>query len=112
MLSYKAIMPNTKSAEKAVRSSQRKRAHNQMWKNRIKAAVKVVKNSISDKINDSKVLSEQLLILQKTVDKASKEKVIHKNRANRLKSKYAHKIAKLVGSTPKAKKEKSTTKTK
>ena len=89
-------MPNTNSAKKAVRSSLRKRDHNQMWKNRIKAVVKVVKKTITDRISDPKVIAEQLTALQKTVDKATKEKVIHKNKANRLKSNYAQKTAKLV----------------
>lgn len=89
-------MPNTKSAKKATRSSLKKRDHNQMWKNRIKAALKVLKRTVTDKNVDQKVVSEQLTILQKTVDKATKEKVIHINKANRLKSNYARKTAKLV----------------
>jgi len=89
-------MPNTKSAKKAVRSSLKKRDHNQLWKNRIKSALKVLKKTVADKVTDSKVIAEQLTILQQAVDKATKEKVIHKNKANRLKSNYARKTAKLV----------------
>jgi len=88
-------MPNTNSAKKAVRSSFKKRAHNQLWKNRVKSALKVLKRTVTDKVTDSVVVAEQLTALQKTVDKATKEKVIHKNKANRLKSKYARKTAKL-----------------
>ena len=79
-------MPNTNSVKKAHRSSLRKRAHNRFWKVRIKSAVKTLKSTIASKINDENVIKEQLTILQKAVDKASKEKVIHKNKANRLKS--------------------------
>lgn len=89
-------MPNTKSAKKAVRSSLHKRAHNQLWKNRIKSALKALKRTVADKVTDSNVVAEQLTVLQKAVDKATKEKVIHKNKANRLKSNYARKTAKLV----------------
>ena len=89
-------MPNTKSAKKAVRSSLKKRDHNQLWKNRIKSALKAVKKTVSDKVNDPKLIAEQLNVLQKTVDKATKEKVIHINKANRLKSNYARKTAKFV----------------
>lgn len=89
-------MPNTKSAKKAVRSSTQKRAHNQMWKNRIKSALKAVKKTVADKVNDPKLIAEQLTVLQKTVDKATKEKVIHKNKANRLKSNYVRKTAKFI----------------
>lgn len=39
-------------------------------------------------------INKSLSHAQKVLDKASKEKVIHKNKANRLKSKVALKIAK------------------
>jgi ribosomal protein S20 len=84
MLSYKAIMPNTKSAKKAVRGSERKRRHNMFWKKRIKDATKAL---IAGK--ESVTLSD----LQKALDKATKENVIHKNKANRLKSKYAKRFS-------------------
>jgi small subunit ribosomal protein S20 len=101
-------MPNTNSAKKAVRSSLKKRAHNQFWKNRVKSALKALKKTVVDKVTNSDVVAEQLVALQKSVDKATKEKVIHKNKANRLKSKYARKTAKLVEKT--ATKSKSTKK--
>ena len=94
-------MPNTSSAKKAHRSSLKKRAHNRFWKLRIKSAVKSLKSTISAKINDTNVIKEQLTVLQKAVDKASKEKVIHKNKANRLKSNYAKKTAELAQKTTK-----------
>lgn len=103
-------MPNTISAKKAVRSSQRKREHNQMWLNRIKSMVKTIKKTILTKEFDLTVANEQLSVLQKTVDKAAKENVIHKNRANRLKSKYAQKIASTVSKS--AVKDTAATKTK
>ena len=101
-------MPNTSSAKKAARSSLKKRAHNQMWKSRIKTALKALKKTVADKVTDSTVVAEQLTALQKAVDKATKEKVIHKNKANRLKSNYAIKTAKLVeksSSKPKSSKK-------
>jgi ribosomal protein S20 len=73
-----------------------------VWKKKIKEAAKSLKNAIESK-EEAKVLAEKLTILQKVCDKAAKEKVIHKNRANRLKSTYAHKIAGLSKSTAKAK---------
>ena len=99
-------MPNTKSAIKAVRSSGRKQKHNLFWKGKFKASIKSIKSGLADG-EDKKILNEKFLILQKTLDKASKEKVIHKNKANRLKSIYAQKI-----STSVSKVEKPTTKSK
>lgn len=84
-------MANTKSAKKAVRSSFKKKLHNLAWKKRIKSAVR----NLTDLIKDSKVTEDKvksLSLLQKVLDKASKEKVIHKNKANRIKSKLALKL--------------------
>jgi small subunit ribosomal protein S20 len=83
---------NTKSAKKAIRSSQRKYEHNLFWKRRIKAASKNVKKLLEEGAN-ADILKENLSILQKVLDKASKKKVIHRNKANRLKSRFANKIA-------------------
>ena len=43
----------------------------------------------------SKLVKEEVSLLQKTLDKAAKNKIIHKNKANRLKSKYAKRISAL-----------------
>ena len=92
MLSYQPPMPNTKSAEKAVRSSKRKNVHNLFWTKKVKDALRSVKKGI-DSNESEEVLRTKFIALQKVLDKSAKEKVIHKNRANRLKSIYAEKIA-------------------
>ena len=94
-------MPNTKSAKKAVRGSQKKQKHNLFWKTKFKASIKSIKKGLADG-EDIKILNEKFLILQKTLDKSSKEKVIHKNKANRLKSIYAQKISATLGKDKKA----------
>jgi len=84
-------MANTKSAKKAVRGSEKKKFHNLSWKKRIKSAVR----NLTDLIKDAKGLDDQIKSLsmaQKVLDKAAKEKVIHKNKANRIKSKLALKL--------------------
>lgn len=88
-------MANTSSAKKAVRSSERKRQHNLFWKKKIKDNVKALQKSLGIKEPKVEALNEQLHALQKNVDKAAKEKVIHKNKANRLKSRYAKRISAL-----------------
>ncbi len=85
-------MANTASAKKAVRQSDKKRQHNLFWKKRIKNAVRAVKDLVEAKAAKSQVEAE-IKLLQKVLDKAAKEKAIHKNKANRLKSKYAHKVS-------------------
>lgn len=94
MILYNPNMANTKSAKKNIRASAKKKSHNDMWENRIKTAKKSLTRAILAN-EDKKVLSDKLVVLQKSLDKASKEKTIHKNKANRVKSTYARKIAAL-----------------
>ena len=54
---------------------------------------------------DVGALQSKLSAFQKALDKASKEKTLHKNKANRLKSNYAKKVA----SSSEKKSRKSTT---
>jgi small subunit ribosomal protein S20 len=86
-------MANTASAKKAIRSSARKREHNLFWKKRIHRAAKELKKSLVAKEKDVGILNSQLSKVQKLLDKAAKEGVLHKNKANRLKTRYAKKIA-------------------
>jgi small subunit ribosomal protein S20 len=84
-------MANTKSAKKAVRSSHKKKLHNLSWKKRFKSAIK----NFTTLMKSSEVtqdLNKSLSLAQKALDKAAKENVIHKNKANRLKSKLAVKL--------------------
>jgi small subunit ribosomal protein S20 len=107
MLLYIPTMANTKSAKKAVRSSARKRSHNLMWKTKFKQQLKAVHKSISGK-EIEEVLLEKFKALQKSLDKAAKEKVIHKNKANRVKSNYAKRIAAHLKGEDKSKSDKTT----
>jgi len=94
MILYNPSMANTKSAKKNIRSSAKKKAHNDMWEKRFKSAKKSLSKSILAK-EDTKIVGEKFVALQKSLDKAAKEKTIHKNKANRVKSIYAKKIAAL-----------------
>ena len=99
-------MANTKSAKKAVRSSEKKKIHNLNWKKRVKTAIKNLQNLIK-KGTTGEDLTKSLSVAQKVIDKASKENVMHKNKANRMKSKLSQKIVKSSDAKPTAKKSKS-----
>ncbi len=86
-------MANTKSAKKAIRSSEKKRSHNAMWTKHLKDSIKALKAAVAAKTVKADDLTLKMTSLQKVLDKATKEKVIHKNKSNRLKSKYAKNIA-------------------
>ena len=85
-------MPITKSAEKALRGSARKRVFNIRRKEAMKQAVKQVQKSIGAK----KTKDAQALLAQayKAIDKAAKRGVIKLNTAARKKSRIARAVNK------------------
>jgi small subunit ribosomal protein S20 len=86
-------MPNTKSANKAMRQSRRRNIINARTKSKFKSALKNTRTLISEsKVADS---AESLKKAMSALDKAVKKKVIHKNTASRRKSRLAKAIAKL-----------------
>ena len=86
-------MPNTKSATKALRQSQKRRARNLGKKTAYKSAVKEFKNLLAaGNIDGAKKL---LPLVYKKLDKAAKTNVIEKNKASRLKSKTSRLLAKI-----------------
>lgn len=79
------------SALKELRKSLKRRQRNLMLKNRIKTLAKKLQQLIKEKkIDEAKSLLPQFY---KAVDKAAKVNFIHKNKAARLKSNFAKKIA-------------------
>ena len=87
-------MPITKSAQKALRQSIRRRTQNLSRKEAYKTAIRTYKNRIAEKkFEDAK---NALRNVAQALDKAVKTGVIHKNKASRLKSQFAKHIAKLA----------------
>lgn len=78
-------MPITKSAKKALRQNARKKAVNDARKKAMKEAVKAFKRAPAHNL---------LATAYKGIDKAAKKGTIHRNRASRLKSRLAKKLAK------------------
>jgi ribosomal protein S20 len=76
-------MAKIESAKKAHRGSEKKKQHNLFWKKRIKAAQKAFVPAEK----------ESLVNLQSVLDKAANNKVLHKNKASRLKARFAKKLA-------------------
>jgi ribosomal protein S20 len=86
-------MPNTRSAKKALKSSLRKRQFNIYWKKKIKEVRRELDDNLKTKNSRTDILNKNLTALQKVLDKASKNNVIHQNKAKRLKSRYAKRIS-------------------
>lgn len=80
-------MPNTKSAERRMRSSSRKQANNRAIKSRLKSLEKKFAEAVKAGKKDeaAKVLRE----VSSAFDKAAKTGVVHKGTASRKKSRLA-----------------------
>ncbi len=85
-------MANIRSAEKNIRKTKTRTAHNQTVKSRIRTLRKKVLAAVES--GDGKAANAALAEFSSAADKAAKTKVIHKNTASRLKSRVASKFAK------------------
>lgn len=81
-------MANTKSAEKRIRSNERKRLRNQAYRSRAKTMVKKAELSIISGNPSEEAVREAM----RTLDKAASKGIIHKNNAARRKSRLAAKL--------------------
>ncbi|MCS6789285.1 MAG: 30S ribosomal protein S20 [Patescibacteria group bacterium] len=80
-------MPITKSAKKALRQNIKRKKRNLAKKEAYKKAIKDYKKLlIAKNFNEAK---QKLSLVFKSLDKAAKTNVIHKNKASRLKSRLS-----------------------
>nr|YP_010851025.1 ribosomal protein S20 [Aphanocladia stichidiosa]WGH14036.1 ribosomal protein S20 [Aphanocladia stichidiosa] len=92
-------MPQTKSQLQNSKIILRNRNRNKKYKLSIKKAIKIyvfsLKNILKDGLNNQKnidISKNNLSLVYKTIDKAVKKKILHKNTASRKKSKLANMI--------------------
>jgi len=85
-------MPIIKSAKKALRQAKRRAERNSERKIKVKAAVKTVEKLVAAKKMDE--AQKALPIAYKTIDKAAKNHIIHRNKAARLKSRLSRLVYK------------------
>ncbi len=83
-------MANHKSSLKRIRQAQKRRLHNRYYAKTMRNAVRKLR-SITEK-SEAQALYPKIA---KIVDKLAKKDIIHKNKANNLKSKLALHINKL-----------------
>ena len=84
-------MPNIKSAEKRVRVIKKKTLRNRMVKSSTRTAVKKFNKFL---VSDVAAAQNQLSATTSAIDKAVAKGVIHKNAANRKKSRLARALQK------------------
>lgn len=75
-------MPVTRTAKRALRASKKKQAVNKLIINRLEAAIRLAKKG-RKKAGVTKAIS--------LADRAAKKKIIHKNKAARIKSQLSKK---------------------
>ena len=87
-------MPNVKSSIKSVRKDEKRHAKNVA----IKTAIKKASRKVSDAVSEGNADEAKTLLdaAYKTIDKAAKRNVIHKNNAARKKSHLAEKVNSLA----------------
>jgi small subunit ribosomal protein S20 len=84
-------MPIIKSAKKALRTSIQNKEFNDLTRAKVKGAVKGLKVAVKAKAKDASTLLSKAF---RELDLAAKKNVIHKNKANRLKSRLAKSLDK------------------
>ncbi|MCA1031818.1 30S ribosomal protein S20 [Bacillus timonensis] len=87
-------MPNIKSAIKRVKTSNERRAHNATIKSAMRTAVKNFEALVSN--NDAENAKSAFLVASSKLDKAARKGLIHKNVANRQKSRLAKKLSEIT----------------
>lgn len=87
-------MANIRSAEKNIRKTTARTAHNQAVKSRIRTLRKKVLAAVEKK--DAAAASASLSEFASAADKAAKTKVLKKNASSRLKSRLALKVGALT----------------
>ena len=81
-------MANTKSSEKRIRSNERKRERNQMYRSRVKTLIR----KAEEVILPGQPSEEAIRLAMSTLDRAASKGVIHKNNAARRKSRLTKKL--------------------
>ena len=82
-------MPNTKSAKKALKVSDKKRSRNSRYSAITKESVKALEALLASEKKDAKKIEEALSLVYSRIDTLEKKNILHKNTAARRKSSFA-----------------------
>lgn len=91
-------MPNKKSAEKRMRTSEKNRLYNRYWTSRCKTAAKRVLEAVNNQ--DAELAGKRLQVAQSVIDKAVVKGVMHRSTGARRKSLLTNKVKALAGAAP------------
>jgi small subunit ribosomal protein S20 len=82
-------MPNTKSAKKALKVSEKKRSRNRRYNELTKESVKALEALLKEEKKDAKKITEALSAVYSRIDTLEKKNILHINTAARRKSFFA-----------------------
>lgn len=82
-------MPNTKSAKKALKVSEKKRSRNRRYNELTKESVKALEALLKEEKKDAKKITEALSAVYSRIDTLEKKNILHINTAARRKSSFA-----------------------
>lgn len=82
-------MPNTKSAIKALKVSEKKRSRNRRYNELTKESVKALEALLASEKKDAKKIAEALSAVYSRIDTLEKKNILVRNTAARRKSGYA-----------------------
>jgi len=80
-------MANIKSALKRIKQTKKRTIKNKFWKNNFKEAKKEFLSIVKE--GKKEAITENLKKLTKVIDKTADRNILPKNRASRIKSKFA-----------------------
>lgn len=87
-------MANIKSAIKRAKTSEKRRAHNAAIKSDLRTSMKTFYAKADS--NDVEAAKQAFLVATKKIDKAASKGIIHKNAANRYKSRLQKRLNELT----------------
>ena len=88
-------MANTKSAEKAARQAEKHRAHNVTLRSRMRTAIRRVIDAVAKGSKEEANTSYRAAV--PLIDTLVNKRIIHRNQANRHKSRLAARVKTLAG---------------
>ncbi len=84
-------MPQLSAGKKALRTNARRRAVNDIWRRKMKAATKTIREALMAKNSD--LAKQELSKTESIIDRAAKRNIIHPNKAARKKSRLRKSVA-------------------
>ena len=88
-------MPNTKSAKKRLRQNEERRARNRSSRTILRSQLRKVRESAAAGSVDK--AQDEFRVAARQLDKAGADRIIHPNKASRLKSRLSKMIKKAKG---------------